>query len=101
MPDAVHQEISGHPFGIWADVHSFLGGASSVGGNAADSAAVVAVRNTFTSFSVKGGEMKNDANEYNMTLGFVNKEENSLVQLLHLAQQLAAAKGKRDAVAFH
>jgi hypothetical protein len=100
MPDAVHQEISGHPFGIWADIRSFLGSGQATGSGPADSAALAVVRSTFTTFSVKGGEMKNDANEYKMTLGLASKDENSLVQLLHLAQQLAVIKSKKDAVAF-
>jgi hypothetical protein len=98
MPDAVHQEISGHPFGIWADIHSFLQGSAVAGGSASDSAALAIVRNTFTTFSLNGGEVKNAANEYRMTMGFVNKDENSLIQLLHLAQQLTATKAKNEAV---
>ena len=39
--------------------------------------------------------IKGNASESHMSLGFANKEENSLVQLLHLAQQLAALKDKQ------
>lgn len=98
MPDAVHKEISGHPVGMWADIQGFLKGGSAVAnGSPSDSAFFAVMRNAFTTFSMNGGEMKGEANEYHMKLGFVNRNENSLVQLLHIAQQLSAA-GKREEV---
>jgi hypothetical protein len=91
MPDAVHQEIAGHPIGVWADIQSFLGGSAAVaGGSPSDSATLMLARNTFSTFSLHGGEMKDGANEYHMSVRFVNKDENSLAQLLHFAQQLSA-----------
>lgn len=100
MPDAVHKEISGHPVGMWADIQSFVkGGGTLAGGSSSDSAAMAVVRNAFTTFSMKGGEIKDGANEYRMSLGFVNKGESSLVQLLHIAQQLSALNhSKKDEV---
>jgi hypothetical protein len=99
MPDAVHKEISGHPVGMWADIQSFVKGSASIaGGSPSDSTAFTIVRNAFTTFAVHGGEYKDDANEYRMSVGFVNKDENSLVQLLYLAQQLAAVNGRKDAI---
>jgi hypothetical protein len=64
-------------------------------GSASDSATFNAVRSLFTTFTINGGEFKGNASESHMSLGFVNKDENSLVQLLHLAQQIAALKEKQ------
>jgi hypothetical protein len=84
---------------MWADIQSFMSGAGAMANNSpSDSMAFNTVKNMFTTLTAHGGEFKGDASEYQMTLGFVNKEENSLVQLLHMAQQLAAMN-KKDAVA--
>ena len=96
MPEAVKKEINGHPLGMWADVQSFMTGAAQMSrGSSSDSATFNVVRNLFTTFTGHGGEFKGNASEYHMSLGFVNKDENSLVQLLHLAQQLAALNNKQ------
>lgn len=101
MPDAVHQEISGHPFGLWVDIQSFLAGTAALAVNSpSDSAAFAITRNVFGTFSLHGGEMKDDANEYRMSLHFLNRDENSLVQLLHFAQQLSALRNKNQEVTF-
>ena len=99
MPEAVSKEISGHPAGLWADIHSFMNGAGAMANNSpSDSIAFNAVKNMFTTLTAHGGEYKGEATEYKMSLGFVNKDENSLVQVLHLVQQLVAMN-KKDAVA--
>ena len=64
--------------------------------SASDSAAFNAIRNLFTTLTGHGGEFKGSASEYHMSLGFTNKDENSLVQLLHLAQQLAAVNNTKQ-----
>jgi hypothetical protein len=100
MPEAVKKEISGHPAGMWADVRSFMAGAGSYAGRSpGDAATLGAIGNMFTTFTAKGGEYKGNATEYELSLGFANKAESSLVQLLHLAQQLAAARNSK-AVAY-
>jgi len=99
MPDAVKAEIAGHPSGMWADVRSLIEGAIPLTvGSATDSAAFVAMQHLFTTFSGHGGEFKGAATEYSMTLGFANTEENSMLQLLHLAQQLATINKQQQIV---
>lgn len=85
------EHVAGHVMGMWADIHSFTEAANAIAKeSASDSVALNAVKNLFSTAYMNGGSFKKGANVYNMSLGFVNKEENSLVQLLHLAQQLAA-----------
>lgn len=92
---ALKENISGHVMGMWADIHSFVAAANSVANqSSSDSVAMNAVKNLFSTAYMNGGAFKNGANVYDMSLGFINKEENSLVQLLHLAQQLAAHDSK-------
>src|SRR5690606_21154527 len=95
MPDAVHQEISGHPTGLWADLQSFLKGAAAATADAPEDTRRVAVlQKTFSSFGINGGEMKDGANEYRLSLRLMDKQENSLLQLLRMAQQLAPSDGE-------
>ncbi len=99
MPDAVHGEISGHPIGMWADLQGFMSAAGALkNGSPSDAATMEALRSTLTTFSMQGGEYKDGANEYRMTVGFVRKDESSLLQLLHLAQQMAALYKPKDTV---
>jgi hypothetical protein len=92
MPDAVHQEISGHPAGLWADVQGILGGAAALAGDASEGSSIAVLQKTFRSVGMQGGEMKDGANEYRFRLRLADKRENSLLQLLHLAQQLSAQR---------
>ncbi len=97
MPDAVHKEIAGHPVGMWADVAGLINaGGALASSSPSDSAAFSVVKNAFTTFSMKGGAFKDGANEYQMSLGFRDNGESSLLQLLHIAQQLSALRGKKD-----
>jgi hypothetical protein len=90
MPDAVHSEISGHPVGMWADIRSMLSSAGAISASSpSDSTAITLVRNAFTTFSMQGGEYKDNANEYHLSLHLANTTDNSLAQIIQLAQQLA------------
>ncbi|MEO6833165.1 MAG: DUF4836 family protein [Chitinophagaceae bacterium] len=92
---ALDERVAGHVMGMWADIHSFTEAANSIAKeSSSDSVAMNAVKNLFSTAYINGGAFKGGANVYNMSLGFINKEENSLVQLLHLAQQLAASNSK-------
>lgn len=91
MPDAVHSVISGHPAGMWADIRSVLGSAGNMtASNSNDSLSLALIRQTFTTFSMQGGEFKDNANEFHLSLNLANTKDNSLPQVVQLAQQLAA-----------
>jgi hypothetical protein len=96
MAPAVKQEIAGHPYGLWADVNSFVSGAgAAMGGSAKDSVTFNAVKGVFSTFTMNGGEFKGDASLFSIKLNFVNKQENSLLQLAQLIQRVAAAQKSR------
>lgn len=99
MPPAVKQEISGHPYGMWADVNSLVSSVGSfVRSSDADSASFNAVRGVFSTFTANGGEFRGDASTFTVKLGFTNKKENSLLQLAQLIQRVAAANRERPVV---
>ncbi len=96
MAPAIKQEIAGHPYGMWADVNSFINGAASaVGSDPADAATFEAVRGVFSSVTANGGEFKGDASIFNLKVELTNKKENSLLQLAQLAKRVAAARKAR------
>lgn len=96
MPPAVKQEISGHPYGMWADINSFITGIGTAAGDSpSETAAMNAVRGVFDTFTFNGGEFKGDASVFSMKLGFTNKKENSLLQLAQMIQRLNAASKAR------
>ncbi len=95
MPAPARDAIKGHPVGLWADVRSFINGAGEMAqGSPSDSAMYSVVRGMFRTFTMNGGEWKGGANEYKMRLLFQNEGESSLLQLLHMSQQIAAINGQ-------
>lgn len=102
MPDAAHREVAGHPAGLYVDVQSFL---SRIGpmmrSSGQDSVAVHELRNLLSQATLNGGEYKDESNRYHMAVNFVNKKENSLLQLLYMAQRIQAAKSEPAVAAVH
>lgn len=94
MPDAVHQEISGHPAGLWLDIKAIL--QPNEAALRASGLQVSALQKGIQSFAIQGGEMKDAANEFHFNIQMVNKRENSLLQLLQLAQQFAIQGNPRN-----
>lgn len=96
----VSNQISGHVTGLWIDIHSLLQAAGAMAhGSPSDSMAYNTVKGMFQDFNMSGGEYRGDANVYTASLNFMNKEENSLIQLLHMMQQLNALNGSKKEVA--
>ncbi len=88
MPDAVHKELNSHPAGCWVDLQSLLQGALQAA-DGSDAARLKEVAMVLQSLSINGGEMRDGANEYRLKMRFTDPKENSLLQLLHLAQRVA------------
>lgn len=89
MPDAVHQEISGHPAGLWVDLQTFFKAFSSIATVPEQAERLAILQKSIRSVSMNGGEMKDGANEYRLKLRLGNASESSLLQMLQIAQQLA------------
>lgn len=90
--------IAGHPAGFFMDFN-MLGGIDNSTMGITDPVVAEQIKKFLTNASMSGGEYKGDGNEYNMTLNFSNKEENSLVQMMQMAQRIAAANKKQGVAA--
>lgn len=96
MAPEVKQEISGHPYGMWLDVSSFVNGVGPVAVSSPDDQAVFnAVKGVFSTLTANGGEFQSDASTFSAKLGFVNKKENSLLQLIQMGQRIAQANAAK------
>jgi hypothetical protein len=99
IPAILNKEIAGHPTGMYVDIKSMLAALDgNMFGNREDEAILKEVRNLLLSLKMNGGEFKGEANEYHAELNFVNKSENSLVQLLNFAQRVSALQKGNEVV---
>ncbi len=94
VPEAAGNVITGHPLGAFMDF-SMMSGTMGM----ADPAMADQLRKFFTNATISGGEFKGDANEYHMALNLANKDENSLLQMMQMAQRIAAEKKKAGVAA--
>lgn len=95
-PELVGKEIAGHPIGTVVDFKSLMANMKP-GNNGKDSIMMNELRGLLASAAMSGGEFKGNANSYHFEIRLVNQSENSLLQLLHLAQRMAQLK-KQEAV---
>lgn len=97
IPDMVNKEIAGHPLGVYFDIKSMLAAVNNnMFGRPKDQAILNEVRNLLLDLKINGGEFKGDANEYHAELTFINKTENSLMQLLNFAQRISALEKQNE-----
>lgn len=82
-------DIYSHPFAMFVDVQQMAKAVDpSMSHNASDSATIIEAKKLLSDISVNGGAYKNDAFEYNMSVNFMNTDENSLLQLIDFATRV-------------
>jgi hypothetical protein len=86
-----------HPFGMFFDYQAWSKGMTMMTGNKADSIVFAASRRTFDNYVFNGGTFANNTIKYQMSINFVDKKENSLLQLLDFAKSLQEADALRQA----
>ncbi|MBS1585159.1 MAG: hypothetical protein JSS82_06380 [Bacteroidetes bacterium] len=101
MPAAILESLTSHPFGFYMDIQQMTAtiDPATMAGSDMDAATITEAKKLLENFSVNGGEFKNDAFEWNMTLNFTNKDENSLLQILNFIMHASDAK-KAGATAY-
>lgn len=86
-PEQVKKNVYGHPTGAFFDVQSFLAGITTAN-TQRDREMLDVTKKTFTDIVINGGEHKKNAFAYKASLNMVNKDENSLLQLLDYSYKL-------------
>jgi hypothetical protein len=98
-PERIKKEVYGHPLGMFVDLQMMLNGAGN-GNSNEDKEMMALLKQLFQDIAINGGGMKKESFTYNGNLQLINKDENSLLQLLdfaYKAQQLSE-KYKNEAV---
>lgn len=99
MHEVASKEIYSHPMTMFFDIKQMLNaGAAAMGDDADDAARMAELQKTFDNVIFYGGEFKSDAYTYKASLNFVNKNENSLMQLINLGSKMSEIEKREDAV---
>lgn len=87
MPVAA--DVYGHPFAMFMDVQQMAKAVDpSISHSVNDAAVINEGKKLLSDISVNGGAYKNDAFEYKIAVNFMNKDENSLLQLIDFATKV-------------
>jgi hypothetical protein len=89
------QQAVKHPIGMYFDVKSMVEKASA-GPQDANSKYIALSRNLLSDIALYGGDNKKNTFEYNISIDFQNKEENSLIQLLNFASKMQQAATEKQ-----
>lgn len=81
-PDVIRKEIYNHPTSAYIDIQSFLNNTAMDEKSAEQKEILDESKKIFKDVIVNGGENKKEAYTYHAVLNLMNKEENSLLQLL-------------------
>ena len=95
-PDIVKKEIYGHPTGVFVDIQSFLNGATSDNASEQEKELLALSKTVFKDLIINGGENKKELFTFSGTLNLVNKDENSLLQLLDYSYRISEINKKYD-----
>lgn len=81
-PDVIKKEIYGHPAGAYIDIQSFLNSITVSERSAEQKGVLEESKKIFKDAIINGGENKKEVFTFKAVLNLMNKEENSLLQLL-------------------
>ena len=88
-PSIVKQNVYGHPLGMYINFQNILNGVQLAPDiTADDAAALTESKKMFDNFIFNGGDYEKNVFSYHAELNFVNKEENSIFQILNFALKL-------------
>lgn len=97
ISDVARDVVNDHPFGMYADIQSILKPLEQQATqSSSDSMIYTEARKMVKDFVTKGGEFKGGAITYTMHLNLMNKEENSLVQLIDFGKRMFEFEKKQD-----
>jgi len=100
LHEVAAKEVYGHPMTMFFDIKQMLKavGPENLTNEPNDAAKFAEVQKVFDNVIMTGGEFKNDAFQYQASLNFINKDENSLMQLINMASKISEIKDKPEPV---
>ena len=81
-PEIIKKEIYGHAMGMYIDIQSFLNHITLSPSSAEENEVLNESKKLFKEIVINGGEHKKEAFTFKAVLTLMNREENSLLQLL-------------------
>ncbi|MEI8278248.1 MAG: DUF4836 family protein [Bacteroidota bacterium] len=89
IPDIANKEVYGHPLGIYLDMQALMQAVNpSMNLGKGDSLTMVESKKLLQNITFNGGKYSNNAFEYHMNINFMNKSENSLIQILDMVMRI-------------
>ncbi len=91
--------VYGHPTAFYFDMQQIAKAInpSMMAADGRDSAMIEETKNLLDNMDIHGGAFTGDAFEYHIALNFMNKKENSLLQLMDFAMKVNDTKNRRAA----
>jgi len=88
-PAEATDALSGHPFSFYVDIQQIAKSVDPAFNHSIhDSAIISESKRLLSSIMIDGGEYKNESFEYHMRINFMNKDENSLMQLMDFGKRV-------------
>lgn len=83
------KSVYGHPLGFYFDMQTMVKSIDPAMSDSPEAQAMLTEsKKLLSDVSFNGGGFKGDAMEYNLTVNFMNKDENSLLQLMNFAMKM-------------
>ena len=95
------KEVYGHPFGFYLDFQQLMSSIDPafISSSPSDSTFMTESKKLLQNVLMSGAEFKNSNFAYHLELNFVNKEENSLIQLMDFAMKINQVN-KKDNITY-
>ncbi len=97
LHEVAARQVNDHPMCMFFDVKEML---KNVTPETMDSdkerAQFAEVKKLMDNIIISGGEFKGDAFQYDMAINFINKEENSLMQLMQMANKMSEIEKQKE-----
>jgi hypothetical protein len=94
----VKENVNKHPFGMFFDFQEWSKGMTAMmTGTATDSSIFEESKKTFENYVFNGGSFENNTFKYQMSVNFIDKKENSLLQLINFAKHIKEAQDIQNA----
>lgn len=95
LPELAASSVKGHPLGMYIDIQQMVKNVNpGMENTGLDSAMLAEAKKLLDNIAMSGGEFKNNAFQWSMSANFMNKEENSLIQILNFAIHFEDSKNK-------
>jgi Domain of unknown function (DUF4836) len=98
MADDIATNAYGHPWSMYVDIQELVKNIDpSINHTPQDSAIIVQSKQLLSNISVNGGDLRDNAFQYHMDINFINKDENSIINLMDFAMKVndATKTGKQ------